>query len=137
MGNNGHVIDRKRCNKCFACVDECPANALERSGKPWTVEAFCKELMQDKRLSLIHILGLALLTFVAFGVIEPYFARASNILDIFRTASIYGICALGLSLVLSLIHISTSGCLTTRLPRWVLRCWQPMAWVCIPPLETP
>jgi len=49
MGNNGHVIDRKRCNKCFACVDECPANALERSGKPWTVEALCKELMQDKR----------------------------------------------------------------------------------------
>lgn len=62
------------------------------------------ELTQKQKitgfLGKYGLLGLALLTFVAFGVIEPYFARASNILDIFRTASIYGICALGLSLVM-------------------------------------
>lgn len=46
------------------------------------------------------LLGLAVLLFIIFGIIEPYFSRASNILDIFRTASIYGICSLGLSLVM-------------------------------------
>lgn len=46
------------------------------------------------------LLGLAILLFVIFSVIEPYFSRVSNILDIFRTASIYGICSLGLSLVM-------------------------------------
>lgn len=51
-------------------------------------------------LSKYGLMGLAILTFVVFAVIEPYFGRISNILDIFRTASIYGICALGLSLVM-------------------------------------
>ena len=46
------------------------------------------------------LLGVAVAMFVVFAVMEPSFARASNILDIFRTASIYGICALGLSLVM-------------------------------------
>lgn len=46
------------------------------------------------------LLGLAIVTFIVLGAIEPKFGRTSNILDIFRTASIYGICALGLSLVM-------------------------------------
>lgn len=46
------------------------------------------------------LLGIAVLLFIIFAMIEPYFGRMSNLLDILRTASIYGICALGLSLVM-------------------------------------
>jgi len=46
------------------------------------------------------LLLVMILLFIIFAVVEPYFGRLSNILDIFRTASIYGICALGLSLIM-------------------------------------
>ena len=51
-------------------------------------------------LGKYSLLGITILMFIVFALIEPYFGRLSNILDIFRTASIYGICALGLSLVM-------------------------------------
>ncbi len=51
-------------------------------------------------LGKFGLLGIAALMFLAFALMEPHFGRMSNMLDIFRTASIYGICALGLSLVM-------------------------------------
>lgn len=57
----------------------------------------------QKALSFFGRYGLLVLMialFIVFGAVEPYFKRMSNILDIFRTASIYGICALGLAMVM-------------------------------------
>lgn len=51
-------------------------------------------------VSKYGLLALTVLMFLAFTLLEPSFGRYTNILDIFRTASIYGICALGLSLVM-------------------------------------
>lgn len=96
------------------------------------------ELTQKQKitgfLGKYGLLGLALLTFVAFGVIEPYFARASNILDIFRTASIYGICALGLSLVMICGEIDFACGLEMAMAAsplrfcWTTRCLPAMRW---------
>jgi pyruvate formate lyase activating enzyme len=40
-------IDRARCDACGACVDACPAGALEVIGRTWTLEALFAEVEKD------------------------------------------------------------------------------------------
>lgn len=46
--DNPFYIDRSRCSRCFLCVDDCPSGALERTGKPMTVNDILKKVLPDK-----------------------------------------------------------------------------------------
>lgn len=48
MEGEEHRINRERCSECFACVEECYANALEVIGREETVSNVLKEVMKDK-----------------------------------------------------------------------------------------
>jgi pyruvate formate lyase activating enzyme len=43
----GMRINRERCNACGACVNACPAAAVEVIGRSWTTEEVMKELLSD------------------------------------------------------------------------------------------
>lgn len=42
-----HYIDRGRCTLCYQCVDTCPSGALERVGKPMTVDQIVEAIEPD------------------------------------------------------------------------------------------
>ena len=43
-----HIFDRSKCKACGKCAEECVAEALEKVGKPMTVEEVLEEVMKDK-----------------------------------------------------------------------------------------
>jgi pyruvate formate lyase activating enzyme len=44
----GRKIDRRKCNRCFLCVDSCLYNSLKRCGEYMTVKEVLDEVVQDK-----------------------------------------------------------------------------------------
>jgi pyruvate formate lyase activating enzyme len=44
----GMQIDRQRCTLCGACVEACPAAAVELIGRSWTPEDLMEELLKDE-----------------------------------------------------------------------------------------
>lgn len=44
----GFVIDRRLCNKCFRCTDRCYAESKRVVGENYSVEALYKEIAKDK-----------------------------------------------------------------------------------------
>lgn len=47
FNEKGPVIDRKKCNSCFACVNVCHSKTLRISGTKYRVEELVKELKKD------------------------------------------------------------------------------------------
>lgn len=49
-GPNGEPPERERdkCTRCMKCVDECPYEALERVGKPLTMDEIMEEVQADE-----------------------------------------------------------------------------------------
>ncbi|MDR2049620.1 MAG: glycyl-radical enzyme activating protein [Treponema sp.] len=47
MEEAGHVLDRKTCTRCFACVEACPYGALSVAGREITVDELGAELLRD------------------------------------------------------------------------------------------
>lgn len=43
-----HIFDRSKCKVCGKCAEECVAEALEKVGKPMTVDEVLEEVMKDK-----------------------------------------------------------------------------------------
>jgi len=46
--NKGLYIDRIKCDRCGKCLEECPTNALQGSGKWWSVEELFNEVNKDR-----------------------------------------------------------------------------------------
>ncbi len=44
---NGHILDRNNCNKCFACAEVCFAEALEKTGYEISPEEAIDEVLKD------------------------------------------------------------------------------------------
>ncbi len=44
---NGKKYDSLTCERCWLCVEECPANALVLQGKEYTVEEVMNEVLKD------------------------------------------------------------------------------------------
>lgn len=47
-GDGRVLIQRELCSSCMACVDVCPAKALERMGSPMTVEEVIRKVRADE-----------------------------------------------------------------------------------------
>lgn len=48
MTDDGLVINRKDCDGCGKCAEECPSTALELLGKKWEVHDLANELLKDR-----------------------------------------------------------------------------------------
>ncbi len=47
-GTGRLILDRVRCQRCFACVEACCTGALCQSGHDWTVDALMDEILRDE-----------------------------------------------------------------------------------------
>jgi pyruvate formate lyase activating enzyme len=48
FAQNGRIYNSERCKKCMACVQICPANAIEIKGISWTIKDLYAELIKDQ-----------------------------------------------------------------------------------------
>ncbi|WDP90351.1 MAG: glycyl-radical enzyme activating protein [Desulfobacter sp.] len=46
--DNPFFVDREKCTLCFDCAGACPARALERVGRPMTVDQVVSQAVRDK-----------------------------------------------------------------------------------------
>ena len=49
MENDVHIVNRKKCRRCFKCVQVCTGQALEQSGSEMTVSEVMDVIKGDKR----------------------------------------------------------------------------------------
>ncbi|MBQ7475234.1 MAG: glycyl-radical enzyme activating protein [Clostridia bacterium] len=48
IADGAHLFDRTGCVKCFRCVDACPAGALLRAGREYTVDEVMETVEKDR-----------------------------------------------------------------------------------------
>lgn len=45
-----YLIDKEKCNQCFACVESCPARALKVIGKTYSLDALEEQVLKEEVL---------------------------------------------------------------------------------------